>query len=252
MADLELFQFKRSHYNEKARWALDYKGLTHRRRSLLPGPHRVTVTRLSGQVQVPVLRDGGRIIAGSAQIIDHLERIAPEPALYPQDADARDRALALQSWFDAEVGPAVRCAAFSDLMADSGYFARVFSDESPPAVRALYRALLPATKALMRRDLDISPETVGPARERVREALERVAEQTRATGYLVGDSFGIADLTAAALLMPAVNPPGGARYPEPLAPVAVRWVARWADHPGSEWVRGIYARHRGVSAEAPA
>ena len=36
-----------------------------------------------------------------------------------------------------------------------------------------------------------------------------------------------------------------------VVPYYERWVGRWADHPGSDWVRRIYARHRGVSAETP-
>jgi len=51
----ELFQFKVSHFNEKARWALDYKGIEHLRHSLVPGPHKVRMKRVSGQEQVPVL-----------------------------------------------------------------------------------------------------------------------------------------------------------------------------------------------------
>src|SRR5262249_18900237 len=34
-----LWQFRQSHYNEKARWALDWKRIRHERRSLLPGLH---------------------------------------------------------------------------------------------------------------------------------------------------------------------------------------------------------------------
>ena len=33
---IELLQFPYSHFNEKARWALDFKGLRHVRTSLLP------------------------------------------------------------------------------------------------------------------------------------------------------------------------------------------------------------------------
>ena len=249
MTSVVLHQFPFSHYNEKARWALDHKRLPHTRHSLLPGPHKFSMTRLSGQAQVPVLRHGRKIIAGSARIIDYLEQLVPEPALYPHSPDALTKAQAIQACFDAEVGPAVRCAAFSDLMKDPGYFASVFSDDRPLATRLLYRALLPFTQALMKRDLDITPDTIGPARATVLSALDRVAEDSRATGYLVGDRFSVADLTAAALLTPAVQPPGGPMYPEPLAPVALCWIARWADHPGAAWVREIYSRHRGESAE---
>ena len=90
--ELELIQFRYSHYNEKARWALDFKGLPHRRTSLLPGPHMGKVKKLTGQTSTPVLRLGGRYVAGSAAIIAALEQAHPEPALYPAElASGRGR-----------------------------------------------------------------------------------------------------------------------------------------------------------------
>jgi len=252
MDDFDLYQFKQSHYNEKARWALDHKRLPHTRHSLLPGPHKFTVTRLSGQAQVPVLRHGRRVIAGSARIIDYLEQLVPEPSLYPHDANELARARKIQDWFDDEVGPAVRCAAFGELMDDPSYFARIFTNDRSSATRAIYRALLPVTQAVMKRDLGITPDAMEPARATVRTALDRVAEDSRATGYLVGNAFSVADLTAAALLMPAVQPPEGPTYPEPRSAVVDRWTGRWVDHPGAAWVRAIYSRHRGESAEVGA
>jgi hypothetical protein len=49
MDELTLHQFLYSHFNEKARWALDHKGIPHQRRAYLPGPHRPAMQRLSGQ-----------------------------------------------------------------------------------------------------------------------------------------------------------------------------------------------------------
>jgi glutathione S-transferase len=252
MVDIELFQFFRSHFNEKARWALDFKRIPHVRHTLLPGPHRFTVTRLSGQPQVPVLRHGEAVIAGSDRIIDHLERHQPEPSLYPKDAEDRRRALAIQSEFDEEVGPAIRRAVFAELMADPGYFASTFTDDRSLATRAIYRLLLPVTKAIMSRDLGITPEAIEPARSVTRAALDRVAAEAGPEGYLVGSEFSVADLTAASLLMPAVQPPQGPLFPEPRAKVLEAWLARWEAHPGGAWVREMYARHRGTSAAVEA
>ena len=83
--DLVLHMFPASHYNEKARWALDWKGLPHRRIPYLPGPHGPQIQRMTGQTATPVLEMGGRAIAGSAQIIDALEQAFPQRALYPAD-----------------------------------------------------------------------------------------------------------------------------------------------------------------------
>jgi len=75
----------------------------------------------------------------------------------------------------------------------------------------------------------------------------RVAEQTAASGYLVGASFSIADLTAASLLMPLAYPKGvQPPPPEPRSEWIRGWIARWEGHPGTAWVREMYRLHRRV------
>src|SRR5690348_16398141 len=88
-----LWQLEISHYNEKVRWALDYKRIPHRRRSLLPGIHVIAAKRLTGGETTPILTLDGRSIGDSTAIIAALEKRWPEPALYPADPDERRRAL---------------------------------------------------------------------------------------------------------------------------------------------------------------
>jgi glutathione S-transferase len=245
MDKLERFQFDASHYNEKARWALDYKRVPHERRTLLPGPHRLTAMRLSGQPMVPFLRHADGVVAGSSQIIDYLERTHPQPALYPADAADRERALAIQRRFDTEVGPEVRRAKFFDILPDGGYVVRIFAGRKGLPTRAAYRALFPVVRVVMRREMQIRAETAETARERTRAALDFVATEVGPEGYLVGGLFTVADLTAAALLALTAWLPGTSMaLPEPRAAVEEHWMARWAGHPGTAWVAEMYRRHR--------
>lgn len=244
----ELFHFALSHFNEKARWALDRKNIPHRRRALLPGLHRVTTMRVSGQGQVPVLRCCGEVVAGSSQIIEHLEKAHPGPSLYPELAVERERALELQRWLDTEVGPAVRRARFGDMLADPSYFCLQFTFDRGLATRLAYRAIFPGVQLIMKRDMDLRLPAIDRALDATERALDFVAREG-GSGYLVGDAFSIADLAAAALLFPAVEPSGSHRSPEPHAPVLDRWLSRWSDHPGAQWVRDVYELERGVSAE---
>ena len=248
---LELHQFPFSHYNEKARWALDWKGVPHVRRSYLPGPHMLPVYRLSGQRSVPVLRAGTEVIPGSAAIIYWLDRHHPTPTLLPEDPATRQEALAVQQWFDDKVGPAIRRAFFFDFLDDGDYAARAMSFGQPAAVVALYRALFPATRAIMRFDMGIHAEGAERGRARTTEALDRVA--AAGEGYLVGDRFSVADLAAASLLSVAIFPPESpVVLPEPRSRAVETWLARWADHPGTKWVARMFARHRGRSAAVAA
>ena len=250
MTTPELFQFRISHFNEKARWALDCKGIEHVRHSLLPGPHKITMKKVSGQEQVPVLRVDGQVIAGSNAIIDYVEARRAEPPLYPRDPELKRRALELQAEFDAEVGPAIRLAMFQELLADPGYFTGLLTTGQPLLARAGYRAIFPAVRLLMGRQMQITEENAERARVVVREAFDFVAKESAATGYLVGDRFSVADLTAAALLGPGVEmDPSPFPFKKPFPPVLHAWWARWREHPGARWVKTIFARHRGTSKE---
>jgi glutathione S-transferase len=252
MATPELFQFRVSHFNEKARWALDLKGIEHIRHSLVPGPHKPKIKKLSGQEQVPVLCMNGKVVAGSNAIIDFVERERPEPALYPRDSATRKRALEVQAKFDSEIGPAIRLAMFHELLAEPGYFTRLFTWDQSLLVRVGYRAIFPAVKLLMSREMKITPENAARSLEVTRSGLDFVAKESASTGYLVGDRFTVADLAAASLLAPAVEmEPSPFAYPKPYPAPMHAWWARWREHPGTEWVKTMFARHRGTSKQIP-
>ena len=73
----ELFHFRISHFNEKVRWALDYKGVPHRRTALTPGFHIPKARALSGHNTVPLLVMDGRVLKDSTDIIARAR--APSP-----------------------------------------------------------------------------------------------------------------------------------------------------------------------------
>src|SRR5439155_21761157 len=157
MAAPVLWQFRFSHFNEKARWALDWKGIPHVRRSLLPGMHIPRVMWMTGGAQksVPVLVLDGRAIADSTRIIAAVEALRPDPALYPAAPAERRHALELEEFFDEELGPHLRRSLFHDVLPHTDYAAALFTTDFPPLVRAAYRAAFPALRAVMRRDMRI-------------------------------------------------------------------------------------------------
>ncbi len=239
-----LYQFDFSHFNEKARWVLDYKGIAHQRRSLLPGPHVPVMLALSGQTATPVIKHGDRVITGSAKIIDELEKDHPDPPLYPSEPKQRREALEMQEWLDKKLGPDIRRAMFYDILVDPLYVSRVFSGGKNLS-RFLYLVTYPCLATFLSFQQKITPARAEKARKTTREVLDFVATTAGQEGYLVGNNFSVADLTAAALLFLAVLPPeAGIPAMEPLSPVMKKWLARWQGHPGFEWVRTMYQRHR--------
>jgi glutathione S-transferase len=253
-----LWQIRVSHYSEKARWALDYKGVAHVRRAPLPGTHipiALWLTR-GASPTFPILRVDGRTIADSTAIVAALEELHPErPPLYPEDLEDRRRALELEDFFDEELGPYARVFAFHELINDPDAFAELASLTVPgPLAKAkgftgAYARAFTSLRYGAQRE-----EAAAAARAKVLAALDRLeAELAAGDGeYLVGDRFGVADLTAAALFYPVVGPEQGplpAEAPTPAAIAAFRETI--AARPGFVWVEEMFRRHRLPRAAAP-
>ena len=152
-----------SHYNEKVRWALAWKGVEHRRRAPVPGTHMPIALWLTrgGQYTFPVLTMDGRHIGDSTEIIAVLEERFPEPALYPADADERRRALELEDFFDEELGPPIRQLVWHELAKDGESFALRRRANEPAPACPLQRRLGGLRKGLHRPSLSCSQRERG-------------------------------------------------------------------------------------------
>jgi len=249
-----LWHIELSHYNEKARWALDYKRLPHERRVPMPGLHGIRALLLThgAQRRLPVLELDGRRIGDSTAIIAALEEHVPEPPLYPADPGRRARALELEDWFDEQLAPALRRFAWHHTLSDTDAVAAALFTRPAPARERMLRLMAPAARRLVRLDFDINDDTAAAARADVVAAMDRLESELQESGYLVGDRFTVADLTAAALFTPVLAPPQRPYAPPALAPPLLELRAELSARRGGEWVAEMYARHRGESAEVQA
>jgi glutathione S-transferase len=245
-----LWHIPLSHYSEKVRWALDYKGIAHHRRVLGPD-YLIRVWRATGQGKLPVLWLDGRAIADSTRIIAALEEHCPEPPLYPRDAAARRRALALEDDFDDTLGPALRAAIVTPLFRhDPDIALRVLTTGMGGKAYRTLRPLLRIFPSIYRFRHGISASHLERDRAIVAAALDRIEHERQGRAYLVGEAFTVADLTAAALLGALLQPPG-IQYPlqVELPPYLKDYRATLLQHPAAQWAVGIYRLHRGYSAE---
>jgi glutathione S-transferase len=249
-----LWHLEISHYNEKVRWALDYKRVAHVRRAVTPALQELTARRLRAGRTVPVLEIDGEAIGDSTRIIEQIERRWPEPPLYPPDPQERNRALELEDYFDERCGHDLRRVLFGDNLEEPEKFlALVYGADHRRF--GLLKTLSPVFCRVVKRRFRIRPETVEGSRERVRAAFDEVEAEVGPSGYLVGDSFTVADLTAASILAPIVMPPEFPYIklpPDERTPKSRRFRDSLKERPGFKWVEDMYARHRGTSAEVAA
>ena len=245
MASVVLHQFSSSHFNEKARWALDFKKVDHTRLGYLPGPHIPQMKKLSGQSATPVLEWDGEVVPGSTAIIEFIENKIPDNPLMPSDEKARDQVSQWCERLDRELGPAVRSLVFASMINHSGYIVSVFGKKKSAVKLFFYRLTFPLLKPVIAKANGVNPENLKKAKEIVASYLDEIATATEPTGHLVGNSFTAADLTAAALIAPLTNPqhPDMAK-PEPIVPSFQALLDEYRNHPAISWVGRQYDEHR--------
>ncbi len=240
-----LWQYSFSNFNEKARWALDFKGVAHERHSLAPGfPRAMALSRSGGTLPVLDL-DGDRVV-DSTRIIEALERRFPQPALYPADADQRRQALELEEFFDEHAGHDMRRVAFWEIRDDPAYVASFLATDQGRATHAALRTAMPVGWQIVKRRYGFTEEAFERSRAALLTALERIEAERDGGDHLVGEQFSVADLTAAALLFPLAWPEE-LQYDYPKPPPS-EFRDSLAEHPAVAWIRSVYRRHRGDSA----
>jgi glutathione S-transferase len=89
------------------------------------------------------------------------------------------------------------------------------------------------------------------ARAKVLAALDRLEAELGEGEYLVGDAFGVADLTAASLFYPLVTPEGGPLPADQRSAEGFeRFRAPLEERRGYQWVAEMFRRHRRPAGRA--
>jgi glutathione S-transferase len=88
---------------------LEHKGIAYKRTDLLPVISKVAL-RVAGfpGVTVPALKIDGRRVQGSREIARELDRLQPEPALFPAGAEERAAVEEAERWGDEILQPPMR------------------------------------------------------------------------------------------------------------------------------------------------
>lgn len=240
---LTLYQFTFSQFCEKARWALDHKGLPYTPRNLLPGPHRRVVLRLARKSSVPLLIDNGEIIQGSTEIIDHLDGRYPEHALTPADRALAKESREWEAYLDTEVGVPLRLWGYYHLLPDSRLALKVMIRGAPWHARLYYPLIFPRVRERIFHYFRINADSARQAEQRVMTALARLDEAIATRPYLVGGQFRRADLTACSLLA-MLCPPEDGQHSVALPKAMADLIDAHRSRPYARWVRRVYAEHR--------
>ena len=195
---------------------------------------------------MPVLELDGRTLIDSSRILVALEEHSPSPPLFPADPAERARAVALEEWLDEELGPHLRRASYFHLLADPAAAVATIAVGESAWTQLAYRVGFPVTRALMRRAMGIDATRSERSRLKAEEVIGRLAAEIRPSGYLVGDAFSVADLTAA-LLAPLLQPEEFPYRLPPFVGALAEWRTALLRRSSAQWVLDMYRRHRSAS-----
>lgn len=209
-----LITIRFSHYNERARWALDHCRVPYREEAYLPLMHAGPVLwatrgrgrsdRISTPLSTPAfIPESGAPICDSGDIVAFADahRAEGTEGLLPGRGERE-----LERELHDGLGKYSRCFAYQHIFSNP----QLFDDAARRNVSRLqanvFIAMRPAVVALIRRGLRISQAAADRARERMIAIFVEVSDRLQDERYLIADRFTAADLTFAALASPALLP----------------------------------------------
>lgn len=250
-----------SHYNEKARWALDRFRVAYRESPWMPLFHIIGVVaatrgrgaaradRASTRFSTPVLvASDGTVLRDSAAIV----RWASDCfALKGEELYPTDEVELLEARLHDELGPHTRrCAYFYGL--EDAALVRELARRNVPRLQAmLFIALRPLIGRMLSNALNLKPDAAQRSLDRIHRVLDELEPTIEGKRFLVGDRFTAADLAFACMLAPAILPTpaegyGGFLPPPDRVPAAAADLAREIrDRPAGRFALRLFAEEHG-------
>ena len=184
---MKIYGVTLSPFVRKVMLAAEYKGLAYENIPTFPGDTAPEFRAISPLGKIPVLEHDGFTVPDTSVICRYLERIAPTPAIYPEDPQEEARACWIEEYADSRLID--NCAGVFRERFLKPKFLNEPTDEA--AVAALLETGLP-------------------------ECLTYVESLIPESGYLVGNALSIADISVVTCFIQAQYGDfdvDGAKYP---------------------------------------
>lgn len=200
-----LYVLPGSHPAFTARLMLERKGIDYKRTDLMPVISKLVLRAVGfSGVTVPALKIDGRKVQGSRQISRELDRLVPEPPLFPADPEKRAEVEEAERWGEQVLQPPMRQILWWTFKRDRGSMAS-YADGSNLGI-PVSLAMKTATPviALSVRFNEASDDNVRRCLAEFPEMLQKV-DDLIAAGVLGGDQPNAADLQIATTLRLAMT-----------------------------------------------
>lgn len=216
---IELYQLRWSHYVEKVRWALDFKGLSWRAIDVV-AYRKDEMRRFPCAQTVPLINDvaTGTAISDSSPIMRYLDETYPEHPLFPDDPVERERAWQWMLRLDSTLGLFARRLGYTQLIMECPQILpQLFM---PHAWRGLFsrrgwRAIAaPVLGMMLTKRFRFDRNRQDRIYEQLEALLLLLADRLTHKAFLVGERLGAVDITLASLLRPLRIVPHFSHHPK--------------------------------------
>lgn len=247
---IELYQFELSHYCEKIRLILDYKGLEYKTIEVTPGIGQLDLYQMSGQRQVPVLKDGVEIIADSTAIAKYLDEKYPDKPIIPADPIQRAMCFIFEEWADESMGTNGRKVMLGVFGQHPDWRTAVLPTGTPDFLKTLVGAVPAGLFDVLGLGVGLTADVLKTAHGTMQQNLESLSALLVDRPYLVTDSPTLADFAVAGLSMYTKFPAG--QYLKIPESIKGKGVPGLADNPAYQvfwdWRDRLYADYRKLAA----
>jgi glutathione S-transferase len=247
-----LYVLPASHPAFTARLMLEHKGIAYKRTDLMPVISK-GVLRAAGfpGVTVPALKLDGNKIQGSRQIARELDRVQPEPPLFPADPERRAAVEEAEEWGEEVLQPPLRSILWWTFKRDrSGMTSYAEGAKLPIPVGLAMKTAAPVVAVSVRVN-EADDETVRNSLAAFPAMLDKVDELI-AAGVLGGEQLNAADYQIATSLRLAMtlDDMRPAIESRPAGKLAMRVVPEYPGHTPPMLPPGWLAPLRGEAAAA--
>jgi len=241
-----LHVFLISHYCEKARWALDLCGIDYQVNLLSPLAHAKTAKTIGAdRSALPILQTASEVIQGSADILywannKATEKHKPRLHMTPESIEIEKR-------LDDVLGIHVRRWFYSESLLDCPQTVKpVFAEGANIIGRMMLNLAWPKVVDAMIKRMDLGFEQEQESKVIVEAELDWLDSLVSANGdFLFGEELSNADIAAASLIAPIVNPANHPASETLVLPPRVSDTAeKWRSRPFAKWVSKMYQENR--------
>lgn len=237
--------FTISHYCEKARWGLDYLGIDYQLQVVTAGTHLKIAKELGLENSaVPFLETEQGVIQGSDAILDWAEENSVSAR---SRLSSSETIRSIEQRLDQRLGIHVRRWFYSEAIVEHPSIVRpVFTKDISLWEQAKFSIKWPVIKKLMIQKMDLGYEQGQESFDIVKSEIEWLESMLSDNGnFLTGETFSRADITAASLLAPIVNPQEHPCFDLlSLPPRAQEQYLQISDYAIWAWIIDVYAKYR--------